>query len=152
MHSLSERWTLWAHLSHDSNWSIESYIPIMTITHVEEMISLMHALPDKLITDCMLFLMKEHIKPIWEDEYNKQGGCFSYKITDKIVHCWRDVLYSTVGQTVSKDVEFMKQVCGISISPKKKFCILKVWMGNCVYQDPSRITILNSNGCIFKKH
>lgn len=152
MHSLSEKWIVWSHLPQDINWSIDSYTPIMTITTVEELITLMQTLPDKIISSCMLFLMKEHVKPIWEDVRNKDGGCFSYKINDKIADVWKNVSYSIAGQTASKDVMLNRHISGISISPKKNFCILKIWMDSCEYKDPSKIVILNPSGCIFKKH
>ena len=152
MHELSEKWVLWAHLPHDTDWSMNSYIPIMTVTYVEEIITLIHTLPESLLTTCMFFFMKEHVNPVWEDSANKQGGCFSYKITQSCFDCWRDVSYSMVGKTLSKDKVFQESITGISISPKKNFCILKVWMSSCSFQDASKITVLKHNGCIFKKH
>lgn len=152
MHPLSEKWVVWAHLPHDTDWSMNSYISIMTVTYVEEITALMHTLPDSLLSTCMFFCMKEHVKPVWEDPANKQGGCFSYKITQSIGDCWRNVSYSMVGKTLSKEKGFQDAVNGISISPKKNFCILKVWMSSCSFQDASKITNLKPNGCIFKKH
>ena len=35
-HQLANRWTLWAHLPHNTDWSITSYIPIATFTTVED--------------------------------------------------------------------------------------------------------------------
>ena len=32
----------------------------------------------------MLFLMRDGIQPIWEDEKNRNGGCFSYKINNYV--------------------------------------------------------------------
>jgi hypothetical protein len=152
MHPLSEKWVVWAHLPHDTDWSMNSYISIMTVTYVEEIIALMHTLPDSLLSTCMFFCMKENVTPVWEDPANKQGGCFSYKITQSIGDCWRNVTYSMVGKTLSRDKVFQDTITGISISPKKKFCILKVWMSSCTFQDASKITYLKPNGCIFKKH
>lgn len=152
MHPLSEKWVVWAHLPHDTDWSMNSYISIMTVTYVEEIIALMHTLPDSLLSTCMFFCMKENVTPVWEDPANKQGGCFSYKITQSIGDCWRNVTYSMVGKTLSRDKVFQDTITGISISPKKKFCILKVWMSSCTFQDASKINYLKPNGCIFKKH
>ena len=152
MHPLSEKWVVWAHLPHDTKWSMNSYISIMTVTYVEEITALMHTLPDSLLSTCMFFCMKEHVKPVWEDPANKQGGCFSYKITQSIADCWRNVAYSMVGKTLSKEKAFQDSINGISISPKKNFCILKVWMSSCSFQDASKITYLKPTGCIFKKH
>ena len=96
----------------------------MTVTYVEEIITLIHTLPESVLTTCMFFFMKEHVNPVWEDSANKQGGCFSYKITQSCFDCWRDVSYSMVGKTLSKDKVFQESITGISISPKKNFCIL----------------------------
>jgi len=152
MHRLQDNWVLWAHLPQDSNWTIQSYIPIMTISNVEEMLTLLHTLPEKIVTDCMLFLMKEHVTPTWEDPHNKKGGCFSYKISKRILENWRDMSFSISGNSLTKDDSFNKDITGISISPKKNFCILKVWMSTCTHQNPSKISIINPIGCIFKKH
>ena len=38
----------------------------------------------------MLFIMKTGITPMWEDPKNREGGCFSYKITNKfVVDVWK---------------------------------------------------------------
>jgi len=124
----------------------------MTVTHAEELISLIHALHEKIITGCMLFLMKENISPLWEDDFNKSGGCFSYKVAHRIPELWKQMAYSMVGNVLTKDVAFNKSITGISISPKKNFCILKVWMGTCKFRDPSYISVLKPEGCIFKAH
>jgi hypothetical protein len=152
MHPLSDSWTLWAHLPHNSDWSLESYVKIMTFTHVEELIALIHGLQDKLVAECMLFLMRSDITPLWEDPKNKLGGCFSYKVTQKITDAWKNVSYSIAGNTLTKDIDFNKSINGISISPKKKFCILKLWMRSCKFKDPSIVSILKSDGCIFKEN
>ena len=32
-HPLYDKWVLWAHLPHDTDWSLKSYKKIMTVTH-----------------------------------------------------------------------------------------------------------------------
>ena len=39
-HILFDKWVLWAHLPHDTDWSIKSYKQILEIKTVEEMVSL----------------------------------------------------------------------------------------------------------------
>ena len=36
-HPLYDKWVLWAHLPHDTDWSLKSYKKIMTITSVTVM-------------------------------------------------------------------------------------------------------------------
>jgi hypothetical protein len=156
-HCLSDKWCLWAHLPHDTDWSINSYKKIFTFGTVEETIAVTETLPDVLIKNCMLFLMRDGIKPIWEDPKNRNGGCFSYKVSNKQVYSvWKELSYVLVGDTISKQASFVANVTGITISPKKNFCIIKIWMSNCANQNPAIVTTdvkdLTSQGSLFKKH
>jgi len=156
-HILSDKWTLWAHLPHDTDWSIGSYKPIYTFGSVEETIAVTETLPDILVKNCMLFLMRDGVAPIWEDPKNRDGGCFSYKVVNKSVYdVWKELTYVIVGGSISKQHTFVNCVTGITISPKKNFCIIKIWMTNCANQNPGIVTSdvsgLSPQGCIFKKH
>ena len=156
MHLLSDKWVLWAHLPHDTDWSLNSYIKIITLNNVEEIISLINTIPEKLIKNCMLFLMREGINPTWEDKRNCKGGCFSFKVTNKhVVDVWNTLLQVITGETISTNNDFIKKVNGITISPKKAFCILKIWMSDVEYQNPKLIIPIEGlamHGCLFKKH
>lgn len=156
-HALEDKWTMWAHLPHDIDWSITSYKKIYTIDTVEGAIALSETIPDVLVKNCMLFLMREGIKPIWEDPKNRQGGCFSYKISNKnVFEVWKDLSYTLVGHSISNQSSFVANVTGITISPKKNFCIIKIWVSNCSNQNPAIVTNdvkgLTSQGCLFKRH
>jgi hypothetical protein len=155
-HKLSDKWTLWAHLPHNTDWSLKSYIPISTFSTVEETIAVTETLPPQLVENCMLFMMKEGITPTWEDKRNRDGGCFSYKVVNKNVSkAWSDLIYRIVGCSISNNAAFVKSVTGITISPKKNFCIIKIWMTNCDHQNPSAVAPVKgllAQGCLFKKH
>jgi hypothetical protein len=156
-HKLSNNWVLWAHLPHDNNWKINSYKKIYTFKTIEESIAITQTLPEILVKNCMLFLMKEGIMPIWEDPKNIDGGCFSYKISNKNVYeVWRDLSFVLLGESISLNKKVTNNITGITISPKKNFCIVKVWLNNCEFQNPTVITTCVKNlvpqGCLFKKH
>ena len=155
-HLLSDKWVLWAHLPHDTDWSLKSYINIITLENVEDIVSIIHTMPEKLVKNCMLFVMREGINPTWEDKRNCQGGCFSFKVNNKMVYSvWNDLLKSITGESISDNVNFIKNVNGITISPKKSFCIIKIWMQSVEYQNPkliNNIEGLSMHGCLFKKH
>ncbi len=150
------KWVLWAHLPHDTDWTIRSYKKIMSITTAEEIIKLNQALPEKLIKNCMLFLMRDGINPMWEDPKNKDGGCFSFKISNKhVAKVWEKLSYSLVGETLTTNEKMLNTITGITISPKKSFCIMKVWLSDCLNQNPQsivKIENLDIKGCLFKKH
>jgi len=153
----SNKWKLWFHLPNDGDWSMNSYKLVDTIDSIERSIAILESLDDNVIKFCMLFLMKDNISPRWEDPKNVNGGCFSYKVSNKNVkETWRDLSFLLMGKSVSEDKEFIKNITGISISPKKNFCIIKIWLSTCKYQNPrlitSEIKFLNPTGCLFKKH
>jgi len=153
---LNDNWTLWAHLPHDIDWSVNSYKPILTFSSVEEAVALCETLPAKMIKNCMLFLMRKGIQPVWEDVKNRKGGCFSYKVNNKsVTDAWKKLSYSLIGETLTEDMGLLSQINGITISPKKSFCIIKIWTAGCNYQNPGsilKIPELSTHGCLFKKH
>jgi hypothetical protein len=104
----------------------------------------------------MLFVMRDGITPMWEDPKNRNGGCFSYKIINKHApEVWKTLLLLLCGETLCIKTEFSKHINGITISPKKNFCIIKIWMDVSHLQDPNIIaTVYNlvKQGCLFKKH
>ena len=156
LHELSDSWILWAHLPHDTDWGLKSYMKIYEFNTVEQAITITETLPPVLVTNCMLFLMRKGINPIWEDERNRNGGCFSYKIPNKDVpDAWKQLSYSLVGETMSDNNKLLSHINGITISPKKNFCIIKVWLANCSFQDAAVIREVHgitSHGCWFKRH
>ena len=128
----------------------------MTMETLEDGLALNSVLPEKLVKNCMLFLMRKGITPTWEDPKNKQGGCFSYKIANKnVVDSWKKLSYTLIGNTLSDNEEFANNITGITISPKKNFCIVKIWLTTCKFKDVkyiNQISNLANNDCIFKKH
>jgi len=153
-HKLRTTWQLWAHLPHDTNWGLDSYVNVMTAKHAEDLTSLKHTVPEKLVSSCMLFFMREAIDPIWEHPSNRDGGCFSYKISNKIVaDTWWELCMLVAGESISTDSALTKAITGVSVSPKKGFCVVKIWMANLNHQNASKIECsMKAPGCLFKRH
>lgn len=155
-HPLKTQWKMYYHYPNDKNWDITSYKLIMKIHTMEDCISLNENMSDNIVKYSMLFVMKNGINPMWEDPKNKNGGCFSYKIPNKyVVHIWKQILYALCGETLMVQKENMKFVNGITISPKKNFCILKIWLENLKIQNSDaiiNIPNLSRLGVIFKSH
>jgi hypothetical protein len=73
----------------------------------------------------MFFLMREGVLPIWEDEKNKNGGYWSYKVPKKQSNdIWLKLSAALVGNTLTDD---MLTITGISVSPKITNCVMKIW-------------------------
>ena len=153
---LNNSWKLWNHSPNNSDWSVNSYGEIITIDNIDLCKTVCEKfLCENLLTSCMFFIMRNNIKPVWEDNDNKNGGCFSFKLQNKIVHnSWNTLVYKILGETLFHDENIQKNVTGLSISPKKFFCIIKIWMKTCEHTD---INLLNCydipmESCMFKKH
>jgi hypothetical protein len=122
IHKLYDNWTLWAHLPHDIDWTFKSYKQVVTFNSVEAIITICETLPEKMINNCMLFLIRKGIQPMWEDPKNCKGGCFSYKVNNKnVTSVWKNLSYILVGESLTEDKTLMKNINGITISTKKKF-------------------------------
>ena len=151
---LESKWTIWYHLPNDTNWSINSYTKLFDYNTVEKCVALNSLIYEKLLLECMFFIMKDNIPPVWEAPENINGGCFSFKIQNKHVpNIWKTLIYSTAGNTLFKNDDAMSYVNGITISPKKFFCIIKIWMGSDKYSDTDLFDnniIRFTECCIFK--
>ena len=155
-HLLYDKWVLWAHLPHDTDWSLRSYNKIVELHSVEKVISCMNSVPSQMVKNCMLFLMRKGINPTWEDPKNIKGGCFSFKINNNDVYkTWTQLSYLLTGETLSNNHKLQKNITGITISPKKSFCIIKIWLSTLEFQNPKELTLpqfMDISGCLFKKH
>ena len=157
MPKLHNNWTLWFHDPNDSNWGIDSYKKIVSVNTIEDYWGLYNKLDMQLIKNGMFFFMRENIQPIWEDEDNKLGGCWSFKVSKKDVYsAWNELSMSLLGEYVTKDVNNSLTINGISISPKKNFCIIKIWNNTTKKTNSSilsrRIPHLYVCDSIYKSH
>ena len=148
--SLPREFSFWYHNPNDTNWSIESYHEILNFKTVEEFWVLMNNINDYLIENGMFFIMKEDIKPIWEDELNINGGCTSLRVNK--IGC-KDIWVKYLVYFISNNLD--SKINGISISPKKNFNIIKFWFNEKIdyktYKFPEKLNINNMN-YLFKMH
>jgi hypothetical protein len=132
---LSECWTLYFHDPDDNQWTPSSY----------KIIGHFSTLQDWCYTDVsftnlwqkgMFFIMREHIQPLWEDPLNKEGGCFSFKVNKPDAgHFWFKLGSLLLGSTLGKTPIIDSKICGISMSPKRNYCILRVWVQSHEYNN-----------------
>ena len=155
IHLLNDIWTLWYHNPSDNNWSIDSYSKLMNIKSIEDYWVLNKNLEHKIIESSMLFIMREGINPMWEDPNNIDGGCWSFKFQkNNIGKIWNNFIINLLGENFL-NIEDKKIINGISLSPKKNFCILKIWFKNKDHQKINifkKIDEINYEGSIFKSH
>ena len=165
MYNLNNNWTCWIHYQNDNIWTLDRYQRITTFSNLKDAVLFIENLDENIIKKSMLFFMKDSILPLWESEDNINGGCFSYKINNEnIVNIFKILTYKILGNTLTSNENILNNINGISISPKKNFCIIKIWMRNknvivnydySSNKDPFAIhTIFNIEEqlCVFKEH
>jgi hypothetical protein len=156
-HELNDKWVLYHHLPSEKDWTLAGYSVLCNnIDSVEKVIEISNTLTDNMVKYSMLFYMRQGISPLWEDPKNRSGGCFSYKVVNKhVVQVWKHMMYLVSGESLGTNDYYNQAINGITISPKKNFCILKIWLCDNKHKDPLNITSIDNltkNGVMFKVH
>ena len=122
IHQLKETWTLWYHSSDGSDWTINGYEELVDLTSLEEFWLIYNRIRD--FTGGMFFLMRKGYLPIWEN-YQKPVHFFKYiTVKTNYINDWLNLCLSVIGETVC---EASDQVFGVSISPKVRNLIIRLW-------------------------
>jgi hypothetical protein len=149
---LHECWTLYFHDPDCSEWHEKSYHALQTVSAVEDWVGIDTAFKD-LWPNGMFFLMREHILPMWEDPHNEKGGCISFKVNKpEAPEYWFQLGARTLGEVLSKNPDASAHVCGISISPKRNFCILRVWLSQACAPDAFHLECPHYSQVLYKPH
>ena len=119
-------WNIWYH-HNKSSWRIGDYKQIFKISDIKDYWTF-HNNINYLggINSQHFFLMRENIKPIWEDPNNKTGGCWSIKLSiEKSRDLWIKLSSYIVGETLVKSHH---SINGISICTKNPTTsVIKIW-------------------------
>ena len=127
---LLHKWNIWYHHEKD-NWTLSGYKQIYQMSTVDDFWKFYNNW-DKVggVTNKHFFLMRNNITPIWEDNNNINGGCWSFKIQeDQADDLWEDLsTYLVCGQLCPN---ISTEVLGLSICLKKNFnTVVKIWNKN----------------------
>jgi len=143
--NLKNKWNLWYHSQKD-NWTLDGYKKIYSIENVNQFWKLYNNW-NKLggVNSKHFFLMKNDITPIWEDENNINGGCWSYKINqNQVDELWEDLSSYLVTENITSEENL---VVGLSICLKKNhYSVIKIWNNDST---KTSLSLLNEN--ILKK-
>jgi hypothetical protein len=127
---LNDVWAFYFHDPYDSNWTNESYKLLGTVGTAEEFWQ-HHEQVKGDVSKGMFFLMRDYVFPCWDDPANLEGGCLSIKVLkDNVSEFWEDICIKIMGETLLKPEhkEKWNLINGVSTSPKKHFCIIKIWV------------------------
>ena len=126
-YKLKNRWTFWYHSINDNNWKINSYHKLYSIENIYDYKIIEDSFKNNHYYNGMYFIMRNDIKPIWEDPMNRMGGYISFKIySNDLINKWNYLIKKCIMEDIFIDNN--DYINGISISPKKEFNILKIWL------------------------
>ncbi len=152
-YTLNDTWILWYHDPNDVNWAIESYKVVSTINTIGDFWNTYECIENTIIENSMFFIMRKGINPLWEDPQNVDGGCWSFKIPKgAIKKYWTELSIFLLGENITKKD---KLINGLSISPKKTFCIIKIWTNDKTNSNKDQLNKkmdIPFDSCIFKEH
>jgi hypothetical protein len=125
--NLLDKWDIWYHYDKD-NWTLSGFKKIYEINTISDFWKLYNNW-DKLggVNNKHFFIMKKNIIPVWEDECNINGGCWSFKINEyQSSELWEDLSVYLVTNNLCPS--YSSNIYGLSISLKKNNnSIIKIW-------------------------
>lgn len=128
---LNDSWSVFFHDPYENDWTNVSYNKIGVIGTVNDFCKHLHNMKGN-VTKGMWFMMRDDIFPCWDDPENINGGALSIKILKEHVdEFWQNLMEKVLGESVlipSIRDEKWNCINGISSSPKKHFCIIKIWL------------------------
>jgi|TARA_B110000259_G_C14020981_1_gene403053 hypothetical protein len=139
LHILNNKFILYFHDPLSYNWTLQSYINIADVGSIEDYWYINSLLREHLHLG-MFFLMRDKISPLWNETNNNYS--FSMKVLkNESLWYWNHmnslVLSENFLNTKYKDK--LKTINGLSISPKKNFCIIKIWSTEIINDDIRKV-------------
>lgn len=84
--------------------------------------------PSQLPFRASYHIMRKGIVPVWEDNENKYGGTLSVHIRKGDCDiAFLDTLLAAVGEQFTQFMNYGDDICGISISTRRKESVLNIW-------------------------
>ena len=135
---LHDVWTYYFHDPRDTNWTFESYKRIGDVSTMQDFWGMQAAI-QPFLKDSMFFVMREYVYPCWDDPNNLQGGCLSLKVPQsQLGALWLHITQHLHGETLihrgqfdgqrTPSLDLDAQLNGVSVSPKRSFSIVKLWL------------------------
>jgi hypothetical protein len=119
-------WTVYYHEPEDKSMTADSYKKLQVVSSWEALGSLLRELGPHKTTNGLLRVMRGEFSPLWENKANIHGGSYCLKVTRRnAIEVFNRYLAAAALGACAKDSA--NQIVGVTISPKKGFCIIKVW-------------------------
>lgn len=151
-HKLNSSWVMWEHGVKDPDYSMKAYTKIYQADTLEDFLSYQRRMPG--MNTSMYFLMRAGFRPRWDDPENINGGAYKFKIDNNHTNVtWLELAVRLIGETICDEAN---KVVGMSISPRKSFSTIRVWLHDKTFRDISKFTAvvpyMNFKHAIYEEH
>jgi hypothetical protein len=144
-HCLNDKWVLWYHPVDTDDWTINGYEQIIEIETVEDFWLTFNKIRD--FSFGMFFLMRKGCLPIWET-YDEKVHFVKYRSNKKFYfQQWLNLCKASIGEIITGEP---RQIVGVSISPKMKNIIIRIWMIRDSAPDFLPELNINMERCLFE--
>ena len=127
-YKLQDKWVIWGHELHNSDWSPASYKKLYEFDTIQDFWVFFNNI--RHFRDFMLFIMRGDILPIYEDTMCINGGYWSYVVpTKELSDSIQRLMIRMIGETLT-DTEMYGEIVGMSVSPKGSRGVIKIWNKN----------------------
>jgi len=136
-------WTVYFHEPEDKSMTADSYKRLQVVSSWESLGALLRELGPHKTTNGLLRVMKGEFSPLWENRANIHGGSYCLKVTRRnSVEVFQRYLAAAALASAARDPA--NEIVGVTISPKKGFCIIKIWNLNAKrFNQPSDLQLLH---------
>jgi len=136
-------WTVYFHEPEDKSMTADSYKKLQVVSSWESLGALLRELGPHKTTNGLLRVMKGEYSPLWENKANIHGGSYCLKVTRRnSVEVFNRYLAAAALGSCAKDPA--NEIVGVTISPKKGFCIIKIWnLSAKRFSEPADLQLLH---------
>ena len=136
-------WTLYFHEPEDKTWTPESYKRICPVASWEALGSVLREMGPHRTVNGMMFAMRGDTSPLWENKANIRGGSYCIKVSRQgSMEAYQRYLAAAALGIASTDPANI--IVGVTMSPKKGFCIIKLWNANAkAFHNPADVATLH---------
>jgi len=143
---ISGKWTLYYHEITDDQPSSGSdiYKFLCEVATLEQLGTVLREFGPKKLTNCLVRIMRGKTSPLWENSENIRGGSYCLKIPIKhAVEVFETYVVAVIlGECASSPANTL---VGVTISPKKGSCIIKIWNKDCKsFHEPTDLKLLHT--------
>lgn len=160
-HSLTCEWSLWYYEKENGKSWDECFHEVAVCKSIEEFWILFNSikLPTDIQDGCNYALFRSAVRPMWEDEQNRNGGRWIITLdkrvdNDEVNRLWLDTLVLILEDQLTEP----SSICGVIFQNRWKYSKIAIWVSKSTPQEfvrreiQTKLRLTDSVQCVFESH